>query len=229
MCKAGSMQGSSNDNLPAASTRGRPGYDQATILGIAVDLFNQRGYNATSVGVLAARLGVSKSAIYHHVSGKEDLLRLALEEALGSLEAVLTSIEEFSGDPQEQLEYAIRGAIGVVCDKLPYVTLLLRVRGNSDVELAALARRREFDRRLARIIVDAREQGVLRADLDPGTTSRLVFGTINSVVEWYRPGNGQTGETVADDLIALLFDGLRGSTRHAARETQISKSVAAPG
>jgi AcrR family transcriptional regulator len=210
------MQGSSNGIVSAESTRGRPGYDQATILGIAVDIFNQRGYDATSVGALATRLGISKSAIYHYVPGKGALLGLALEEALGSLEVVLKSIEEFSGDPREQLEYAIRGAIKVVCDKLPYVTLLLRVRGNTDVEVAALARRREFDRRLARIIRAACEHGVLRGDLDPGTTSRMVFGTINSVVEWYRPGGSQTAEMVADDLIALLFDGLRGASHHTA-------------
>ena len=209
------MHGSSNGPVSAESTRVRPGYDQATILSIAVDTFNQRGYDATSVGVLATRLGISKSAIYHHVPSKGALLELALAEALGSLEAVLKSIEEFIGDPGEQLEYAIRGAVNVVCAKLPYVTLLLRVRGNTDVELAALARRRDFDRRLARFIQAACEQGVLRKDLDPKMTSRLLFGTINSLVEWYRPRDGMTAEMVADDLIALLFDGLRGPVRPA--------------
>ncbi|MEZ2391924.1 TetR/AcrR family transcriptional regulator [bacterium RCC_150] len=210
------MQDSSNGVVSAESTRRRPGYDQATILGIAVDVFNQRGYDATSVGTLATRLRISKSAIYHHFPSKGALLAMALDEALGSLEVVLKSIEEFSGDPREQLEYAIRGAIKVVCDKLPYVTLLLRVRGNTEVERGALARRRDFDRRLSRVIQKASEQGVLRGDLDPGITSRLIFGTINSLVEWYRPGGSQTAEMVADDLIALLFDGLRGPVRHAA-------------
>ena len=72
-----------------AARRGRPGYDQHGILEVAVAAFNEFGYDATSVGVLAERLGLSKSAIYHHVASKDELLRLALDEALDGLEGVL--------------------------------------------------------------------------------------------------------------------------------------------
>ena len=51
----------------------------------AVDLFNRQGYEATSMGDLAAELGLTKSAIYHHVPSKEHLLAAALDEALDSL------------------------------------------------------------------------------------------------------------------------------------------------
>ena len=57
--------------------RGRPGYDLASVLAVAVDLFNERGYDGTSMRDLAGRLGIAKSAIYHHVAGKEELLSLA--------------------------------------------------------------------------------------------------------------------------------------------------------
>src|SRR3982750_282424 len=47
----------------AASTdalrRGRPGYDQRGILEVAVTAFNEHGYDATSIGMLAERLGLS--------------------------------------------------------------------------------------------------------------------------------------------------------------------------
>ena len=56
--------------------RGRPGYDQESVLSIAVEVFNKHGYDATSMGKLAENLGISKSAIYHHVPSKGDLLRL---------------------------------------------------------------------------------------------------------------------------------------------------------
>ena len=56
---------------------------------IAVDVFNRHGYDATSMGILAENLGISKSAIYHHVPSKGDLLKLALDHALGGLEAIL--------------------------------------------------------------------------------------------------------------------------------------------
>ena len=62
--------------------RGRPGYDQESVLKIAVEVFNRHGFEATSMNVLADNLGITKSAIYHHVPSKGDLLRLALDRAL---------------------------------------------------------------------------------------------------------------------------------------------------
>src|SRR4051794_41930618 len=69
--------------------RGRPGYDQETVLRRAIELFNTQGYEATSIGDLARELGLTKSAIYHHVSSKESLLSAALDEALDGLSAAI--------------------------------------------------------------------------------------------------------------------------------------------
>src|SRR5271165_633398 len=62
--------------------RGRPGYDQESVLQAAVEVFNERGYDGSSMEDLSKRLGIAKSAIYHHIAGKEDLLRMALDRAL---------------------------------------------------------------------------------------------------------------------------------------------------
>jgi hypothetical protein len=67
------------------------------------------------------------------------------------------------------------------------VTLLLRVHGNSEVELAALRRRRALDDRLAGLVQAAADEGALRDDIPPDLISRLLFGMVNSLVEWYRP------------------------------------------
>ena len=83
------------DAAAGAPRRGRPGYDQETVLRRAIDLFNEQGYDGTSMGDLARELGFSKSAIYHHVPSKTHLLSLALDEALDGLTQV---IEEASRD-----------------------------------------------------------------------------------------------------------------------------------
>ncbi|MFJ8894488.1 TetR/AcrR family transcriptional regulator [Leifsonia sp. NPDC102414] len=189
--------------------RGRPGYDQRGILEVSVAAFNEHGYDATSIGMLAERLGLSKSAIYHHVSSKDELLELALGEALDSLEGVLTEDGATTGDAADRLAHVLRGAVRVLVDKLPYVTLLLRVRGNTEVERAALARRRAFDRAVASLVVEARDAGSLRADLDPGIVSRLLFGMINSIAEWYRPGGQEDADQLAADVLTVALDGLR--------------------
>lgn len=187
---------------------GREPYDIAAVLDIAVSAFNEFGYDATSISILADRLGTSKSAIYYHVSGKEDLLRLALDRAIGGLEAVLQLEEASAGAAEARLQFVVRGAVRVLVDDLPYVTLLLRLRGNTEVERQALERRRTFDRAVAILVDEARAEGSLRADIDARTTTRLLFGMINSIVDWYRPGGSLTREQLADDVITVAFGGL---------------------
>ncbi|XAZ33865.1 TetR/AcrR family transcriptional regulator [Glutamicibacter halophytocola] len=166
--------------------RGRPGYDQDAVLRIAVEAFNEYGYDATSMGKLADRLGISKSAIYHHVPSKEDLPRLALDAALIPLEAVNTEVRAHAGSADERLEFFLRSTIRILIEKRPYVTLLLRLRGNTELERQALERRRAMDRQLAELVTAAQSDGKLRDDLEPRSTARLLFGTINSIVDWYR-------------------------------------------
>jgi AcrR family transcriptional regulator len=189
--------------------RGRPGHSLDSLLDVAVAVFNERGYDATSMEELAARLGVTKSAIYHHVPSKVELLRLALDRALDGLFAVTEEPGATTGPAIARLEHVVRGSVRVLVEQLPFVTLLLRVRGNSPVELEALQRRREFDRIVTDLVRAAEQEGSVRPDVDPAVTSRLLFGTVNSLTEWYRPGGGLTADALADALVATTFDGLR--------------------
>src|SRR6185312_644569 len=111
---------------PAGAKRGRPGYDQESVLSIAVEVFNKHGYDATSMGKLAENLGISKSAIYHHVPSKGDLLRLALDEALVPLEAIAEDERASVGTAEERLKFFLRSTIRVLVKRQQYVTLLLR-------------------------------------------------------------------------------------------------------
>lgn len=190
---------------------GRPGYDLDSLLSVAVKVFNDRGYDATSMEVLAKRLGIAKSAIYHHVSGKGELLELALSRALNGLFAATTEEGAITGRSIDRLEYVVRRAVEVLVAELPYVTLLLRVRGNTPAEKRALARRREFDAFVAGLVAAAGEEGDLHTDVDPALASRLIWGMINSIVEWYRPRGENSADEIADAVVAVVFDGLRRS------------------
>lgn len=192
----------------APARRGRPGYDRDRVLEIAVQLFNEQGYDATSVADLAERLGLTKSALYHHFASKEQVLAVALDQALGSLEAVLDDPRAQEGSALDRLRSVIRGATDVLVAQLPSVTLLLRVRGNSPVEQSALERRRLFDQRVTRLVAEAQREGDVRADVDAAVVARLIFGMINSVVEWYRPGGPVDGDRLGHDILTVALDGL---------------------
>ncbi|GAB07143.1 TetR family transcriptional regulator [Gordonia amarae] len=190
---------------------GRPGYDLDSLLAVAVKVFNEKGYDGTSMDVLADRLGLSKSSIYHHVSGKQELLELALNRALNALFAATTESQTTEGPHIDRLEHLVRRSVEILVAELPYVTLLLRVRGNTAVERRALARRREFDTFVSDLVTAAAEEGDLDPEVDPALVARLLFGTVNSLIEWYRPRTGATPDAVADTLIAMTFHGLRRS------------------
>ena len=195
---------------PRQAKRGRPGYDLETLLNVAARLFNERGYDGTSMEDLSRKLGITKSAIYYHVPSKEELLRLAVDRALDGLFQVADEVREHDGRAIAQLEDLVRGSVRLLVRELPFVTLLLRVRGNTKVERAALARRRDFDRLVTDLVTRARDEGDLRADIDPATTSRLLFGMVNSLIEWYRPRERANGDLdIAETIAAVAFDGLR--------------------
>ena len=189
---------------------GRPArYSPDELLDVVVREFNTRGYDAASMEDLARATGLTKSSIYHHVTGKEELLRLAVARAVDALFAVLDEAESTTGPAIERLEHVVRRSTDVLAAQLPYVTLLLRVRGNTEAERWALSRRREFDTRLSALVQHAIDEGDLRADLDPRVVTRLLFGMVNSLTEWFRPGGAHRVQQVADTLVALAFDGLR--------------------
>lgn len=203
-----------SDKATASFRRGngrldRPAYDLDTVLDVAVALFNERGYEATTISALAERLGTSKSALYYHVSGKEELLAHALDRALDRLEHVLSQATDAGSAAADRLAFVLRGAVAVLVAELPSVTLLLRVRGNTDIERDALRRRADIDHAVTGLVAEAQAEGSLRADLDPGTTSRLLFGMINSIVEWYRPGGALDAGALADATVSVALDGLR--------------------
>ncbi|PQP20024.1 TetR/AcrR family transcriptional regulator [Rhodococcus opacus] len=193
------------------SKPGRPGYDLESLLDVAVMVFNKHGYDGTSMEMLSAKLGISKSSIYHHVSSKEELLDRALGRALNSLIAVTAEEGATSGAAIDRLEYVVRRTVDLVVADQAYVTLLLRVRGNTGVERRALARRRELDAFVGELVQRAADENDVRPGLHPALVSRLLFGTVNSIVEWHRPGDGRSSQELADSIVTIMFDGLRNS------------------
>ncbi|MGI8678945.1 MAG: TetR/AcrR family transcriptional regulator [Jatrophihabitans sp.] len=189
--------------------RGRPGLNLDAVVEGSVEVFNTRGFDGTSMEDVARQLGITKSAVYHHISSKDALLGLALDHALSGLEDAAHDARTADAPAGERLELLVRRSVAVLVERLPYVTLLLRVRGNSAVERQALDRRREIDHLAAELVERAVADGELRAGLDPAVTARLLFGTVNSLTEWLRPGAKHDAAELADRVTSMAFDGLR--------------------
>ncbi|NMO56662.1 TetR/AcrR family transcriptional regulator [Actinoplanes sp. TBRC 11911] len=194
--------------MTAPRRRGRPGNDLDTVLAAAVRLFNARGYDATSMFDIAESLGITKSSVYHHINGKEQLLQMAMDRALDGLFEAAAEVEALELPAIERLEQLIRRSVLVLADRFEYVTVLLRVRGNTAAEQHALSRRRDFDAVVTELVKQAQAEGGVRPDVDPATAARLLLGMVNSLTEWYRPRAGGAA-AIADTVTTIAFEGLR--------------------
>lgn len=71
---------------------------RAQILEIAAKEFSKRGYLATSVQRIAARLGLTKTAVLYHFPEKADLLYAIAEPLLDRLESIVGDAQKLSAN-----------------------------------------------------------------------------------------------------------------------------------
>ena len=196
---------------PSAKQR-RP-YNLDAILDVAVSVFRERGYDGSTLDDVARAAGITKASIYYHVRSKEELLARGVGRALDALFAVLDEPPAKRGRASARLKYIVHRTIEITIDQLPEVTLLLRVRGNTPVERQIMERRREFDHLIARVMRQAQRQGDIRADVEPRLATRLLFGMLNSITEWYRQGGQLDAPEVADAISRIAFEGMEPGDR----------------
>lgn len=204
---------------------GRVRYDLDSLTDLALGLFRERGYASTSMEQLAQAAGVSKAAFYHHVGGKEELLERGMNRALDALFAMLDEPEATNGTALERFCFILRRVVELEHELLPEVTVLLRARGNTDVERAAVQRRRAFDRAVTAVLAEAQSNGEIRADLDVKLAARLSLGMATWIVEWYQPGGPIPVSRIADTLVSMTLTGV---VRSQATKKQANDGATAP-
>ena len=133
---------------------------------------------------------------------------MAVDRALDGLFEAAAEVRDLEVPALDRLERLIRRSVLVLAERFEFVTVLLRVRGNTAVEQHALARRREFDAVVTDLVKQAQAEGGVRPDVDPATAARLLLGMVNSLTEWYRPRPAGAG-AIADAVTTIAFEGLR--------------------
>ena len=191
------------------SAKERKPYNMDAIVDVAVQVFLRHGYDGASLDQVAEAAGITKASIYYHAEGKEALLKHGAGRALDALFAVLEEPAALEGRPLDRVKHVVRRTVEITVKRLPEVALLLRVRGNTETERWILDRRRRFDRLVVKIVEEAQATGKLRADIEAGLVTRLLFGMLNSITEWYRPGGGLSTDDIVAAATRIAFDGLK--------------------
>src|SRR5919197_893540 len=112
----------------------------------AARLFAEKGYHGTSIGDLAAALGVQKGSLYAHIASKQDLLYEAMRDGARAFHAALDEIPE-RVLATEKIRLALRGHLRVVAEQLDVATVFVRewryLEGERRDEIVAERRRYE--------------------------------------------------------------------------------------
>jgi AcrR family transcriptional regulator len=200
--------------------RGRSvGYDgqRETILAKAAHLFAHGGYSGTSMNQVAEAAGLSKAALYHYFRDKYALLVEITEghvDALCALVAEVGALDLAAEDRMRMLIARIMSEYAGAEDAHRVLT--------SDVRFLEAADRRRIlgkERRVVEGFADAiaawrPEQR--DADLTKPLTM-LLFGMINWMFTWLRPGGALTHAAMAPIVTDLFFGGVPAVKAPAAR------------
>ena len=112
---------------PSAARDRPPGRDtRGEILVVASELFIEQGYEATSLREIAARLDITKAALYYHFPSKDDILR-ALMEPVGDIVAELVSRLEAARNSAEWAD-ALNWVVEMIFEHMNFFRLLERNR-----------------------------------------------------------------------------------------------------
>lgn len=184
---------------------------RAELLKVCAELIARRGFAATTVREIGDAAGLLSGSLYYYFSSKEDILESLVSGLQDVLWARYQAIIDSADSPRVKLERALRVSLETMHTHNDEV----RVYQNEGALLhlndrfkPMAARRHEFEAMISGFLVAGVEAGEFRSDLRVHVAFRLIRDSVWPIVHWYRPGGDVTIEEVAEEYLALLFDGL---------------------
>jgi AcrR family transcriptional regulator len=180
----------------------------------AAQIICDKGYDATSMNDIAEAVGITKPGLYHHISGKRDLLFRIMNFGMDSLEEQIIAPARGITDAEQRLRT-------IITNHVELITSHSTAQGNNPVtivldEVAGLtpAQRRKINQRkraYVDLIRDAlgqlKEKGRLR-DVDVTAAAFSMLGMILWLSRWYNPKGRLTPKQVAEEVTQIALGGL---------------------
>jgi TetR/AcrR family transcriptional regulator, cholesterol catabolism regulator len=175
------------------------------ILRTAARMFQQRGYDATSMSDVAASLKLSKGGLYHHFQSKDEILFHLMDHAMDiTQEQVIDRVQDIA-DPEERLRTVIRLHIGVVLrERDREITVMLHENHPLPPALRRRinARKKDYVHFVESMIAEVQKTRQSKGTVTPRAAAFALLGMINWVYQWYRP----EGQLRQEDLVRQYTD-----------------------
>lgn len=180
------------------------------IIDTAISIFHQKGYRTATLDDVARELGLSKPALYHYVSSKEDLLSKIYIQALESFFANAYKISEMEINPLQKLRHLISHHIqNIIIKNLAMFSVFFSEENQLPAkEFQKIQQeKRKYTKIFEQLIKQGIEQGYFRP-MDPRLQANAIIGMCNWVYKWYKPENSEyTPNTLASHFMELLENG----------------------
>jgi AcrR family transcriptional regulator len=174
------------------------------ILEVAGRLFTAQGYAATGTREIAAAVGLEQPSIFHWFARKEDILAELLDRTVSPALATGDLLKDKRADLEERLYALARGDVANLCSgpvNLAALQLLPEARGEAFTSF--WARREELKEQYGSILRELRQAKRL-AVTPVGLATDLVFGMVESVINWFDREGAYTSDQVADAVATAV-------------------------
>src|SRR6266481_3145751 len=170
------------------------------ILRTAARLFQQQGYDATSMNDVAAALKLSKGGLYHHFQSKDEILFNLMNHALDITQERVVDAVRGVTDPEERLRMLIRRHIEVVMSvRDREITVMLHENHPLPPAMRRRvnARKKDYVHFMENLIAEVQRGRGSQGNVSPRAAAFALLGMINWIYQWYRPeGTLQEGNLV---------------------------------
>jgi AcrR family transcriptional regulator len=183
------------------------------ILRTSARLFQQQGYDATSMNDIAAALKLSKGGLYHHFQGKDEILFNLMNHAMDiSEERVINPVKTIA-DPEERLRMLIRRHIAVVLSERDReITVMLHENHPLSPALRKRinGRKKDYVHFVENLIAEVQRARGSKGNVSPKAAAFALMGMLNWIYQWYRPEGELQEETLAEQYTKIFFQGAFG-------------------
>ena len=181
------------------------------ILRTAARLFQQRGYDATSMNDVAAALKLSKGGLYHHFQGKDEILFEIMNHAMEITEERVMAPVRSIPDPEDRLRSLIRRHMEVVLSPRDReITVMLHENHPLPPALRKRinSRKKEYVHFVESLIADLQRARQSRSGVSPRAAAFALLGMINWIYQWYKPEGALQAHNLIPQFTDLFFAGI---------------------
>jgi TetR/AcrR family transcriptional regulator, cholesterol catabolism regulator len=197
-----------------------PSERRGELLALAARMFAERGLRATTVRDIADSAGILSGSLYHHFDSKESMVDEILRGFLDSLFGRYRAIVAEQLGPRATLEAIVVASFEAIDRQHDAVAIYQNeARHLAEQDRFGYIRDRlaEFRTLWRTILRDGIADGSFRADLDVDLAYRFLRDTVWVGVGWYRPGGSLDVQTVAEQYLSIVLDGMSARRRLARR------------